>query len=307
VPTDEVPMNVERDSRWAQPTRRTTWGGKPTVPSPPLDLDVGVIYTHEDHFMRPLLTSLAASGDGITSRLLLVDNVSANGPGEWTGIVPETRTIVNDVRLGYGPNLNRILEVSTARYVLLLNTDMYFDPAEQMPAKMVAFMDANPDCGVSGCRLYREDGSYGYPARRFLTMRMIAARRMGVVGRWFAGHEAQLLYEDRDPHEVFDCDWLSGCLLMVRREAYAEVGGFDECFAKYFEDVDFCARTAAAGWRVTFNGGTFGYHLEQRASLNPFSRDGWAHLRSYARWLRKWGIDPAATIRARRTAVRRAA
>jgi GT2 family glycosyltransferase len=80
---------------------------------------------------------------------------------------------------------------------------------------------------------------------------------------------------------------------MVRRQAVDEVGLLDLQFRKYFEDVDFCLRMARGGWRVMMNGETFGYHLEQRASRNLFSKDAFVHLQSYARWLAKWGFDPA--------------
>lgn len=272
-----------------------------------VDLEIGVIYTYEDALLTTLLETLVASGDGISKRLLLVDNHSENGVARWEGVFDDTRVLRNETRLGYGPNLNRILAESSARYVLLLNTDMRFDPDEQCLTKLVRFMDAHPDCGVSGCRLYHEDGSFAFPARRFQTMRMIAARRLGRLGNAWRREADRLLYRERRPDEVFACDWLSGCLLMVRREAYDAVGGFDERFAKYFEDVDFCARIAAAGWSVMYNGETYGYHLEQRGSKRLFSRDAWLHLRSYVAWLRKWGLNPAAAIERRRRENRRAA
>lgn len=260
-----------------------------------MDVDIGVIYTHEREYMTPLVTSLSQSGDGVRMRLVLVDNVSATGVGEWRGIFPETTVLRNDARLGYGANLNEILAASTARYALLLNTDMWFDPAEQCVAKMVRFMDAHPDCGVSGCRLYHRDGTYGYPARRFQTLATIAGRRLG-LSRLFGQSIESYLYTDYEPTEILDCEWLSGCFLMVRTAAYRQVGGFDLQFRKYFEDVDFCLRMAIGGWRVKFNGQTFGYHYEQRSSRRPWSADGLQHLRSYARWLRKWGFDPARQI-----------
>ncbi|MGE5193042.1 MAG: glycosyltransferase [Deltaproteobacteria bacterium] len=257
-----------------------------------MDVDIGIIYTHERHFMTPLVSSLAQSGHGVAMRLVLVDNASANGVEEWRTAFRETLVLRNEARLGYAANLNRILGASRARYALLLNTDMYFEPAEQCVAKMVRFMDAHPDCGVSGCRLYHADGSYGFPARRFQTLGTIAARRLGLAG--LLGRTVDTyLYRDRPYDSVFDCDWLSGCFLMVRREALGEVGLLDLQFRKYFEDVDFCLRMARAGWRVMMNGQTFGYHLEQRASRNLFSMDAMIHLQSYARWLAKWGRDPA--------------
>ncbi len=80
---------------------------------------------------------------------------------------------------------------------------------------------------------------------------------------------------------------------MVRREAMAEVGGFDEGFGKYFEDVDICLRMARAGWQVLYHGATSCCHLEQRASKNLFTADAWRHLRAYVYWLRKWGLHPS--------------
>lgn len=267
-----------------------------------LDVDIGVIYTHERGCMRPLVSSLAGSCADISARLILVDNASADGVGEWQAIFPRTLVLRNERRLGYAPNLNRILEASTARHVLLLNTDMYFDPAEQCVARMVRFMDARPDCGISGCRLYHADGSNAFPARRFLTIGSIVARRTGLL----RGRVESLLYRERRPDEVFACDWLSGCFLMVRRTAYEQVGGLDCRFRKYFEDVDWCLRMARSGWGVLFNGGTYGYHLEQRASRRLFSRDALSHLASYLRWLAKWGFDPRRHLAAGRD-LRRAA
>jgi N-acetylglucosaminyl-diphospho-decaprenol L-rhamnosyltransferase len=269
------------------------------------DLDVGVIYTHERELMAPLVGSLAESAGGLQVRMLLVDNASAEGVEAWAGQVPETLVLRNSRRLSYAANLNRILAASTARYVLLLNTDMRFDPAERCLPRMVRFMDARPDCGVAGCRLYRADGEYAFPARRFQTLRVLLARRCG-LGRLFRHTLDEYLYRRRSPYDTFECDWLSGCFLMVRRQAFEEVGFFDETFGKYFEDVDMCLRMARAGWRVMYHGGTYCYHLEQRASRNLFSVNGWRHLRSYGRWLRKWGLHPS-TAGPERPAYRRAA
>ncbi len=66
------------------------------------------------------------------------------------------------------------------------------------------------------------------------------------------------------------------------------MGYFDECFVKYFEDVDMCLRMARSGWQVMHYGGAACYHLEGRGSRNPASLDAWLHLRSYLRWRRKW-------------------
>jgi N-acetylglucosaminyl-diphospho-decaprenol L-rhamnosyltransferase len=248
------------------------------------DLDVGVIYSGERHFLLPLLETMHQVAGGLRVRLIVVDNASRDGVAgslSW----PDTAQVLYNARpLCYAANLNRILAAATARYVLLLNTDMEFDPAEACLSKMVDFMDSRPRCGVSICRVYHPDGSYAYPARRFQTLAMIAARRLRLA--WlFRDALRDYLYLNRNPNSTFACDWVSGCFLMLRRAALTDVGGFDEQFVKYLEDVDYCDRLARAGWQVVHHGGTWCYHHEQRASRRWLSLDAVRHLSSYVKWL----------------------
>ena len=99
---------------------------------------------------------------------------------------PETLVLRNDRRLGYAANLNRVLDASAARYVLLMNTDMYFDPREQCLARMVTLMDGRPRCGVAGCRLYHADGADARAARRFPTLPLILRGAAGWAASWAA-------------------------------------------------------------------------------------------------------------------------
>ena len=259
------------------------------------DLDIGVIYTHERELMPRLMSSMAASGDGLRMRLLLVDNNSSHGVEQWRNNFDETQVIRNECRRSYAANLNRILDASSARYVLLMNTDMYFDPSEQCLGRMVEFMDGRPRCGLSGCRILHADGADAHAARRFQTLPLILARRCG-LSRLMRRTIARHFYAERAPDDTFECDWLSGCFMLVRRESIEQVGRLDEGYVKYFEDVDLCLRMARAGWQVFYHGAVSCCHLERRASRNPLSADAWLHLRAYIRWLRRWGLSPTANI-----------
>lgn len=247
-----------------------------------LDLDIGVIYTHEVQWIEPLLSTLARSGPGLRMRLLLVDNL-AEDIDRYAECFRPTVVLRNAERAGYAANLNRILRCSTARYVLLLNTDMLFEPEARCLEKMVQFMDEHPRCGVSTCRIYHPDGTYAHPARRFQTLQTFLARRVGP--RWmFDRHLRHYLYQDHDHQGQFACDWVSGCFMLARREAVEEVGLLDARFIKYYEDVDWCARMNRAGWQVLFNGQTHCYHYEQRSSTRLVSLDAMRHLVSFVRW-----------------------
>jgi len=268
-------------------------------PQPPMrskvpDVDVGVVYTGERRWMPRLLSSLADAGRGVAMRLLLVDNVSPDGVDPWLGYVADTSVIRNTKRLLYAANLNRILRASTARYVLAMNTAMFFAAGEPCVLRMVRFMDAHPACGVAGCGLYHADGRFAFPARRFQSLAVVLARRCG-LGRYMQRTLDRYLYRDREESDTWEPEWLSGAFLMIRRETFLDVGFFDEGFGKYFEDVDLCLRAARAGWKVMYHGGTYCYHLEERGSKKLLSIDALRHLRAYLRWHWKWGLTQAPT------------
>lgn len=256
-----------------------------------MEVDIGVIYSGEEAWTARLLETLRRSGSDVTMRLLLVDNASPQGVADLGHGFPCRNVLSNHRRLSYARNVNRILAASSGPFVLVLNTDVWFDPRNQCISRMVRFMNRNPHCGIAGCRIYHADGSYAYPARRFPSLKMILARRcpFGV----FRSALARYLYSSHDRYGTYPCDWISGCLMMIRRKAIQQVGVLDDRFIKYFEDVDYCRRMKRAGWQVMHNGSAYAFHLEQRASVRPFSLDTFRHLASYARWLAKYRCSPA--------------
>ena len=190
--------------------------------------------------------------------------------------------------------------------MLLLNTDVYFDPDERCLTKMVAFMDSHPACGIAGCRVYHEDGSYAYPARRFQTLPIVLSRRLG-LGRLLPGALEGYLYQERAIGDAWECDWVSGasCSFAARRSkrSACSTSGFSS-ISKTWTCV--CA-WRRAGSAPMFNGATYCYHVERRSSKNLLSIDAWKHARSYLRWLGKWGFSPAAEPALPRPAQRRRA
>ncbi|QDU81919.1 N-acetylglucosaminyl-diphospho-decaprenol L-rhamnosyltransferase [Polystyrenella longa] len=267
--------------------------------SPPV-LDIGVIYTDDDEHMQNLLFSLRASLPAFPIRLLLIENASRQGVERYRELIEPTEVLVNKERRTYAENLNLILAASNAEFVLLLNTDIQFDNQNRCLDRMITFMRQQTDCGVAGCRVYLPGGEYGYPARRLQTPLTFLTRRMG-MDCFFPGEKDRYLYTDQNRHGSFACEWLSGCFMLIRREAYIEVGGFDEQFQKYYEDVDYAVRMHRQNWKVMFHGEALCYHNEQRASRNLLSRDAWLHARSWIRWHRKWGWNPSHLLQAEST------
>ena len=254
------------------------------------DVDIGVIYSGERDLMGPLLSTMRASVPGVSHRLILIDNASADGVEPWRQIIPDTKVLKNAERMNYAANMNRILAASTARYVLVMNTDMFFDPRQRCLSRMVAFMDAHPQCGIAGCRLLHVDGNEARAARRFQTLSVFVARRFG-LGRLMRRTVERYFYMDHAPGESFACQWLSGCFLMPAQGG-GESGIVRRELRQVFRGRRHVPADGPGGMAGDVSRRDHAYHIEQRASRRLFSADAWRHFRSYLYWLSKWGYRP---------------
>lgn len=256
-------------------------------------LDVAVVYTGERAYLRRLVADLGQQARRAPLRLVLIDNATGTADRDFAEhILQGSRLPVavlrNATRRGYSANMQQAMEQSEAAFLLALNTDMWFPRHEPCLATLLEFMDERPRCGAAGCCVFGAEGQYRWPARRFPTPGMIAARRL--VPDWLlTAARRAYLYQHNPIGESYACDWVSGCCMLVRREARREVGNWDPGYRKYFEDVDFCRRLWQAGWTVEHCGATLVYHDEQRASQDWRSPDARIHIASYLRYLRQWG------------------
>jgi glycosyltransferase involved in cell wall biosynthesis len=189
---------------------------------------------------------------------------------------------------GYGANHNLNIRRATGKYVLILNADLKFE--RNTVKGLIDFMEENPDCGVSSCRLMNwDDSNIQHNCRTFPSLMDIWARRVPFKSKRLhaiADHHEML---HCDYNRTFETDWFQGSLMFFRREVLDRIGGFDERFFLYFDDVDICRRTRLAGWRVMYNGKVFGHHRFHRQSANPLNRLFRVHLTSMVSYFNKYG------------------
>ena len=252
-----------------------------------MDLTISIISTNEKHYLDVLLPQIPLVAAGLKFEVILIDNASNDGTSNLAKQFPFVQIIQNKDKKFFCANHNMAIERATSKYILLLNPDISFDTSEPCLSRMYKFMEANPDCGIGGCRVYNYNNAFAYPARRYQTLPMILGRRIPFLAS--KNTIDAYLYKKNDINSVFEADWLSGCFLFLRRKMFDQTGLLDTGFKKYFEDVDICRRAWATGWKVMYNGETFYYHLEQRASRNLFSKDAIKHLKSWMRWKSKQG------------------
>jgi GT2 family glycosyltransferase len=225
--------------------------------------DVGIVilnYKARDYLRRCLTTILASRG--VTMRIVVVDNGGADGSVEMMRAeFPDVHLIENQ-NLGYshGNNLGlrwlgfdeRGFSPDAPRYALLFNPDTDVPP--DAVAKLVAFMDAHPDVGITGPKLVMENGELDKACRRSFPSPRVAFYHFSGLGKRFPDSPRFARYNLTylDPDGTYEVDSIVGACMILRPQVMQQVGLLDETFFMYGEDLDWCYRAKQAGWKVMY-------------------------------------------------------
>jgi GT2 family glycosyltransferase len=167
--------------------------------------------------------------------------VIANVPGSTP---PEVDAIHNDTPLGFAANVNKGVDLTTAELVLTANPDAVAQPGAVDALRR--FMEEHPRCGLAGPRMVFPDGRWQPSRRRFPTITGTLVRRTPL--RLVLRQRRHFHLDEAPPSEPVEADWMLGGFLMLRRSMLEELGGFDEGFRLYGEDIDLAYRAMRAGW-----------------------------------------------------------
>jgi N-acetylglucosaminyl-diphospho-decaprenol L-rhamnosyltransferase len=223
-------------------------------------LDLAIITVNYN--TRELLADCLASVEtclqrsGLVGEIWVVDNASGDGSAEMVRQrFPAVHQVANDLNMGFAAGNNLALqamglsEKTGPRYVLFLNPDTRV--IGDALGIMVRFLDAVPGAGAAGAQLLHGDGSFQHSAFAFPGAMQIFFDFYPIHPRLLEsrinGRYPRRLYEAGEPFVV---DHPLGAALMVRSEVLAQVGGFDERFFMYCEEIDLCHRIKTAGWQI---------------------------------------------------------
>jgi N-acetylglucosaminyl-diphospho-decaprenol L-rhamnosyltransferase len=239
----------------------------------------GVVVTHEpDADLERRLAALAPQ----VAELVVV----ANLPLELE-LPSNARLVENDRPRGFSANVNRGVAQTSGDYVVIANPDT--DAAADAVQILRDFAAARPRCGIAGPQLRYPDGRWQPSRRRFPTVRGTLVRRTPVryFARPFERQRDHYLLDER-PVEPVEADWMLAAFLLLRREMLDELGGFDEQFRLYGEDIDLCYRAAKAGWERWYVPAAIVTHLYAAViDRKLLTRRTLWHWRGIARFVRK--------------------
>jgi GT2 family glycosyltransferase len=226
-----------------------------------MDVSIIIVNWNARDLIRPCLESIYRETRGVSFEVIVVDNLSSDGSVEMLrDDFPSVKLIASDVNRGFAGGNNVGMAVSTGRYLLLLNPDTLV--RDNAIAKMVQFADVRPEAGVVGPRVLNMDGTlqrscFLSPSVLNLLLSTFGLHKLSPKSSFF-GREIMSWCPMTEERPV---DVVSGCCMLVRRDAYRQVGGMDETYFMYFEETDWCYRIREAGWQVVYTPGAEITHL----------------------------------------------
>ena len=246
---------------------------------------VVVSYEAGELHMECVRSVLADTSAGAPD-VVIVDNASTDGSVQATQrAVPDVRVISSGRNLGYAGGANLGVAATDAPVVAVLNCDLRVAPGAA--AAMLARFDREPDLGAVGPTVRNLDGTR-YPSARAIP-RLTDAVGHGVVGLLKRDNRFTRRYRelDADPEQPRDVGFVSGAAIWLRRTALDAVGGWDDGYFMYVEDVDLCWRLHGAGWRVAYEPGGEVVHVQGATTRRHPYRMLAAHHRSLFRFAGK--------------------
>jgi N-acetylglucosaminyl-diphospho-decaprenol L-rhamnosyltransferase len=212
-----------------------------------MDLSIIIVSYNTASLLRQAITAVREASRNLLTQTIIVDNASRDDSVDMVKReFPDCSLILNSVNVGFGRANNQALPMASGRYVLLLNSDAFVSP--DTIEKTVAYMDGHSKCGILGVKLVGRNGEPQPSARHFPNPWNLFLWRTG-LNRFFGN--VQMVDDNRwDGTSPCQCDWVTGCYFLIRREVIDQVGLFDPRYFLYYEELDHCFAAKRSGWEV---------------------------------------------------------
>ncbi len=218
-----------------------------------LDLSIIIVNYNVKEFLQNLIHSIEKASVNLNKEIIIVDNASDDGSVDFIKEkFPEIKLIANQQNFGFGKANNTGLKIAAGKYILLINPDTLV--AEDTFEKMIEFFENNPEAGLAGCKILNPDGSLQLACRRSFPGPWTSFTKVSGLSTLFSNSKIFARYNLTylDENKTYEVDAISGSFMMMRKEVYDKVGGFDEQFFMYGEDLDLCYRIQKSGFKVYY-------------------------------------------------------
>jgi N-acetylglucosaminyl-diphospho-decaprenol L-rhamnosyltransferase len=288
-----------------------------------MSVAIVVVNFNTSALARRCLESAAADLATREWSAIVVDNASGDGGADALSALPRTTVIPNATNAGFGAAVNQAAARSAAPLLWVLNPDCVVHAGAF--AALEATLEAHADCAIAAPQLLNADGSVQASARGNPTAWTGLFGRNTLLTKVFPSTAvARRNLPARDLVEAgvesAEVDWVMGAAMLIRREMFEAVGGFDERYFLYWEDADLCRRLRQRGHstryvpraRVTHAGGASA-RTDSSLATRAFHRSAYRYYSTHVvpspwhpmRWAAKAALSARASWRIARQTDRR--
>lgn len=260
-----------------------------------IDVSIIIINWNTKKLLGDCLASIQACAGDMAIETIVVDNASSDGSQDMLREqYPWVHLIANSENTGFARANNQGAKAALGRYVLLLNSDAFL--TENALQTLVAFADAHPRAGMVGARLLNMDGSFqaSFTPLPTLWREFLILSGLGrlLFGQCYPSNGAAI---EQGPQLA---GYVEGACMLCPREIYDKVGGLDEGYFMYAEDVDLCFAMYRQGYEVWYHPGVEILHVGSASSKNRRPQREADLYKSRVRFFRKYyGDVSAATLK----------
>ena len=217
-------------------------------------LSISVISHRQIELVSPLLANIAAYSNSKAVECILTLNLQEELPFDPDSFPFPIRVLHNASPQGFGANHNQAFREAQGRFFCVLNPDVRLSDDVFKP--LIRVLGEDERIGLVAPKIVNLEDAVEDSARRFPTP-------LEIFGKTFGGRSSA--YKD-DEQPVSFPDWVAGMFMMFPRNVFEQIGGFDERYFLYYEDVDICARLRLAGYRVALCRDVSAVHDARRTS-----------------------------------------
>jgi len=224
-----------------------------------LTLSIIIVNYNVQHYLQLCLDSVFAAIKNIDAEVIVVDNASADGSLKMVKtLFPEVHLIANSQNVGFSKANNIGVNAATGEYVCILNPDTVV--GETVFEEVYAFAKAQPQHGISSVRFVDGTGHFLPESKRNLPTPKVSLQKLLGNG---SGYYANHLQKDENGEVTV----LAGAFMLIKRSIYEEVGGFDERYFMYGEDIDLSYTIQQAGYVNYYLGKTEIIHFKGESTV----------------------------------------
>ena len=224
------------------------------------DLSIIIVNYNVKNLLENCINSILSASKNFQTEIIVVDNNSFDGSPAYIKSrfdgYNDIRVIENNVNLGFAKANNLGVSAASGKYILILNPDTIL--REDTIDKCIKFIESRDDIGILSCKLVLPNGKLDLACRRSFPSSSVAFYRMIGLSKLFPNNKIfgkyNLTYLDEN--SSYEVDAVCGAFMLMKKEHFFKVGGFDEEYFMYGEDLDLCYRIKKENLKVYYYSGT---------------------------------------------------